>query len=227
MIIIIGITGGIGDFILNKFSQSGEQIIGTYHINKPEGKIYENSVQLDITNFTEVEKFIASIKSQAKEITLINCAGISANAFAHKSSIEEWTNVINVNLTGAFHLIRATLPLMREQNFGRIINLSSIVSETGVMGTSAYAASKAGLNGMIKSIALENAKKGITINNINLGYFKTGMINTIPKEIQEKIKSKIATNEFGDPENIFTTIQFIRNTPYLNGACLDLNGGLV
>ena len=95
------------------------------------------------------------------------------------------------------------------------------------MGTSAYAASKAGINGMIKSIALENAQKGITINNINLGYFKVGMINTVPKEIQENIKSKIASNEFGDPENIFNTIQYIRNTSYLNGSCIDLNGGLV
>lgn len=227
MIIITGITGGIGNFLFNKFSQSGEQLIGTYHLNKPEGKQYDNCVQLDITNYSQVEQFISSIRSTAKEITLINCAGISANAFAHKSDIDEWTNVINVNLTGTFHLIRATLPLMREQQFGRIINLSSIVSQTGVMGTSAYAASKAGINGMIKSIALENAQKGITINNINLGYFKVGMIDTVPKEIQDIIKSKIASNEFGEPENIHSTIQYIRNTSYLNGACLDLNGGLV
>jgi acetoacetyl-CoA reductase/3-oxoacyl-[acyl-carrier protein] reductase len=227
MIIITGITGGIGNFLFNKFSQSGEQLIGTYHLNKPEGKQYDNCVQLDITNYSQVEQFISSIRSTAKEITLINCAGVSANAFAHKSDIDEWKNVINVNLTGTFHLIRATLPLMREQQFGRIINLSSIVSQTGVMGTSAYAASKAGINGMIKSIALENAQKGITINNINLGYFKVGMIDTVPKEIQDIIKSKIASNEFGEPENIHSTIQYIRNTSYLNGACLDLNGGLV
>jgi NAD(P)-dependent dehydrogenase (short-subunit alcohol dehydrogenase family) len=225
MIIITGITGGIGNFLFHQFSKSGEEIIGTYHLNKPEGEIFKNSIQLDITDYKQVENFITSIK--AKNITLINCAGVSANAFAHKSSMAEWNNVINVNLIGTFQLIRATLPLMREQNFGRIINLSSIVSQTGVMGTSAYAASKAGINGMIKSIALENAQKGITINNINLGYFKVGMINTVPKEIQEKIKSKIASNEFGDPENIFSTIQYIRNTPYLNGACIDLNGGLV
>lgn len=227
MIIITGITGGIGNFLFNKFSQLGDPIIGTYHLNKPEGKIYETTVPLDITDFSQVEKFIASIQSQSKEITLINCAGVSANAFAHKSNIEDWNKVINVNLTGTFYLIRAILPVMREHNFGRIINLSSIVSQTGVMGTSAYAASKAGINGMIKSIALENAQKGITINNINLGYFKVGMINTVPKEIQEKIKSKIAANEFGDPENIFTTIEYIRNTHYLNGSCIDLNGGLV
>ena len=227
MIIITGITGGIGDVLFKEFIQAQEPIIGTYHLNKPQGAIYKDTIQLDITNYSEVEKRIASLHPQLKEITLINCAGVSANAFAHKADIAEWTKVINVNLTGTFHLIRAILPLMREQHFGRIINLSSIVSQTGVMGTSAYAASKAGLNGMIKSIALENAQKGITINNINLGYFKVGMIHTVPKEIQENIKSKIAANAFGDPENIFSTIQYIRNTPYLNGACIDLNGGLV
>ena len=121
----------------------------------------------------------------------------------------------------------AVLPLMREQNFGRIINLSSVVAQTGVLGTSAYAASKAGLSGLIKSVALENAHKSITINNINLGYFKVGMINTIPEEIQDKIKSKIALSEFGDPQNIFNTIQYIRETPYLTGVGIDLNGGML
>ncbi|MES2397213.1 MAG: SDR family NAD(P)-dependent oxidoreductase [Bacteroidota bacterium] len=227
MIIITGITGGIGDFLFNKFTQAGEKIIGTYHENKPEGKIFENTYQLDITDYIQVEKFIKSVEPELKNTTLINCAGITQNSFAHKSNVNDWTQVINVNLNGTYHLIRATLPVMREQNFGRIINLSSIVGQIGVMGTSAYAASKAGLNGMIKSIALENAQKGITINNINLGYFKVGMINSVPEEIQEKIKSKIAYNAFGDPENIFNTIQYIRNTPYLTGSCIDLNGGLV
>ena len=141
--------------------------------------------------------------------------------------MDDWAQVINVNLNGTYYLIRSVLPIMREQNYGRIINLSSIVAQTGVMGTSAYAASKAGLNGMIKSIALENAQKGVTINNINLGYFKVGMINTVPVEMQEQIKSKIAVKEFGDPSNILNTINYIRESSYLNGACLDLNGGLV
>jgi acetoacetyl-CoA reductase/3-oxoacyl-[acyl-carrier protein] reductase len=225
MIIITGITGGIGNFLFHQFSSTGEQVAGTYHIQKPEGKLFEHTHALDITNFSKAEQFIQSLKG--KQITLINCAGVSANAFAHKSEPKDWAQVVNVNLTGTYNMIRAVLPVMREQNYGRIINLSSIVAQTGVMGTSAYAASKAGLNGMIKSIALENAQKGITINNINLGYFSVGMINTVPKEMQDKIKEKIAVNEFGDPQNIFNTIQYIRNTPYLNGTCLDLNGGLV
>ncbi len=227
MIIITGITGGIGNYLFNAFFREGENIIGTYHINKPEGEQYKNCLQLDITNNEEVEAFVKRVTPQSEKITLINCAGISYNSFAHKSNVDEWANVINVNLNGTFYLVRALLPIMREQNFGRIINLSSIVAQTGVLGTSAYAASKAGLNGMIKSIALENAQKSITINNINLGYFKVGMINTVPQELQEKIKSKIAFNEFGDPKNILNTIQYIRETEYLTGTCIDLNGGMV
>ncbi len=227
MIIITGINGGIGNYLFNTYFKNGEEIIGTYHLSKPEGEQYKNCVQLDITDNAQVEAFSKNISSPSEKITLINCAGISYNSFAHKSNVEEWVNVINVNLNGTFYLIRGILPTMREQTFGRIINLSSIVAQTGVLGTSAYAASKAGLNGMIKSIALENAQKGITINNINLGYFKVGMINTVPLEMQEKIKSKIAINEFGNPENIFNTIQYIRETPYLTGTCIDLNGGMV
>jgi acetoacetyl-CoA reductase/3-oxoacyl-[acyl-carrier protein] reductase len=227
MIILTGITGGIGNYLFNAFIQKGEAVIGTYHLNKPEGEQYSVCRQLDITDYAKVEEFVKSIPSSSKKITLINCAGVSYNSFAHRSHHEEWSQVINVNLNGTFYLIRALLPLMREQNFGRIINLSSVVAETGVMGTSAYAASKAGINGMIKSIALENAQKNITINNINLGYFNIGMINTVPQEIQEQIKSKIAFKEFGDPKNILNTIQYICETPYLTGSCIDLNGGLV
>ena len=227
MIIITGITGGIGNYLFNKYYENGEEIIGTYYRNKPDEKQYANCCQLDITDNNAIEKFVADVSSQLKKITLINSAGISYNSFGHKANVKEWTKVINVNLNGTFYLTRSILPLMREQNFGRIINLSSIVSQTGVPGTSAYAASKAGLTGMIKSIALENAKHSITVNNINLGYFKIGMINNISPEMQEKIKSKIAFKEFGEPENIYNTIEFIRETSYITGSCIDLNGGIL
>jgi NAD(P)-dependent dehydrogenase (short-subunit alcohol dehydrogenase family) len=225
MIIITGITGGIGNYLYNTFIGKGETVIGTYHLAKPDGKHYNNCHSLDISDNKQIESFIEKTEPQLKDITLINCAGMSYNSFAHKSNADEWAKVINVNLTGTFFLIRAVLPIMRKQNFGRIINLSSVVATAGVIGTSAYAASKAGLNGMIKSIALENAQRSITINNINLGYFKVGMINTVPEEMQEKIKTKIAFNEFGDPEDVLKTIQYIRETSYLTGTTIDLNGG--
>lgn len=227
MIIVTGITGGIGNYLFNAFIEKDESVIGTYHLNKPQGGQYRDCVQLDVTDNAQIEAFVKAHATQLKNITLINCAGISYNAFAHKSDVQEWAQVINVNLNGTFYLVRGILPLMREQNYGRIINLSSIVAQSGVIGTSAYAASKAGINGMIKSIALENAQKGITINNINLGYFNVGMINTVPAEMQEQIKSKIAVHAFGDPVNILKTIDYMRETDYLNGSCVDLNGGLV
>lgn len=227
MIIITGINGGIGNYLFNAFLEENEVLTGTYHLNRPEGPQYRDCVQLDITDIKQIEAFVKTHEAQLKNITLINCAGISYNSFAHKSDVEEWAQVIHVNLTGTFYLIRCILPLMRGQHFGRIINLSSVVAQTGVIGTSAYAASKAGLNGMIKSIALENAQKNITVNNINLGYFKVGMINTVPQELQQQIRSKIAVHEFGDPSNILKTVRYLRETDYINGSCLDLNGGLV
>ncbi len=226
MVIITGITGGLGNFLYKAYCQTKENVIGTYYLNKPKDTL-NNIYQLDITDSAQVEQFAKEVVAEHKNITLINCAGISYNSFAHTANVNDWAQVINVNLNGTFYMIRALLPLMRNQNFGRIINLSSVVSHIGVMGTSAYAASKSGINAMIKSIALENAQKGITINNINLGYFKVGMINTIPQELQEKIKEKIALKEFGDPSVIYKTLEYIRQTPYLTGSCIDLNGGLL
>jgi len=227
MILITGITGGIGNYLFHAFKQNGETVLGTYHQNIPAGNGYESCHAVDITDTQQIEEFVNHHKKSLNNITLINCAGVTHSAFAHKTKIEDWNHVINVNLNGTYYMIRAMLPIMREQNFGRIINLSSVVAQTGVIGTSAYAASKAAINGMIKSIAHENAQKGITINNINLGYFNVGMIDTVPADMQEKIKSKIAYNQFGEPDNILKTINFIRETPYLTGACIDLNGGLV
>ncbi len=227
MIILTGISGGIGNYLHTRYQLKKEELIGSYHLNKPSGQEFAGTIQLDIVNTASIHDFIEKNKEHLKNITLINCAGISYNSFAHTADLNSWSEVIHVNLTGTFFLIHALLPLMRQQSFGRIINLSSIVGQVGVMGTSAYAASKAGLNGMIKSIALENASKNITINNINLGYFNVGMINTVPAELHDSIKQKIGMKDFGDPVHIFNTIEYIRNTPYLTGACIDLNGGLV
>ena len=97
MIVITGITGGIGNYLFNEYVKAGEDIIGTYHLNKPEGGQYDTCYQLDITDPIQTERFAKDIVSLTKNITLINCAGISYNSFAHKSDAAEWANVINVN----------------------------------------------------------------------------------------------------------------------------------
>ena len=157
---------------------------------------------------------------------MINCAGINFNAFAHKMGVESWENVINVNLNATFNLIHEVLPLMRLQQFGRIINFASIVAQTGIPGTSSYAAAKSGLWGMSRAIAVENAKKGITINNLNLGYFDIGMISDVPEVYLKTVVEKIPVGRLGDPENIYTAVNFLINADYITGSSIDINGGL-
>lgn len=229
MIIITGASKGVGRYLYSKFKQEGLDVIGTYNTTN---KNFENDIeyyfQLDISDYKSVEKWIKTIKDSLKEIVLINCAGITYNSFAHKADIKEWSKVVEVNLIGTFNVIRQILPLMRNQNYGRIINFSSVVTTYPTPGVSSYAASKAALSGLAKSLAAENASKGITVNNINLGYADIGMgIERVPTEYQELIKSQIPSGSFCPPDNIFNTVNYIINTGYLNGTSIDLNGGLI
>jgi NAD(P)-dependent dehydrogenase (short-subunit alcohol dehydrogenase family) len=123
-------------------------------------------------------------------------------------------------------MIHALLPIMREQNWGRVVNFASVVAQSGVPGTTAYAASKAGLWGLSKSLAKENATKGITINSLNLGYFDVGMIKEVPADMQAKIKEQIPSGMFGHPDNIYNAIRFLIDSDYVNGTTIDLNAGL-
>jgi len=226
MIIITGASRGVGAYLFNKYESTGEKVFGTYNLTKPKNT-KENGVyhQVNVVNYEEVENWINKI-GDLNEVTLINCAGISYNSFAHKSDVEKWKNVIDVNLIGTYNVIRAVLVHMRENNFGRIINFASVAAQKGTPGISAYSASKSALWGLSKSIAVENATKGITINNINLGYSELGMIEEVPEKYKEIIKSQIPNGEFCKKEDIFKCVEFVRNNEYLNGSSIDLNGGI-
>jgi acetoacetyl-CoA reductase/3-oxoacyl-[acyl-carrier protein] reductase len=225
MILITGASSGIGKFLFEKFIDSGEKVYGTYLNSPPPLRYKDLFTSVDVSNYESVDKWISTI-SKDTNIVLINCAGINYNSFAHKADVDNWKKIIDVNLTGTFNVIRATLPLMRDNNYGRIINLSSVVAQLGVPGTSAYAASKSGLNGLVKAISKENAEKGITINNLNLGYFDLGIIREVSDEMQNKMKDSIPNHEFGEAEDIFNTILTLIKTPYINGTSIDINGGL-
>jgi len=225
MILITGASKGIGYFLMQKFMDEGEDVIGIYNNTIP--KEHETLMyKVDIANPEEVKNFAAANNDKLNQLILINCAGSNYNAFAHKADPAKWAQLITVNLVGTFHMINALLPKMREQNFGRIINFASIVAQSGIPGTSAYAASKAGLWGMTKAIAVENASKGITINNLNLGYFDIGMIQDVPAEMQEIIKSKIPGKKFGNPDDIFKVVKYLSAASYITGTSVDVNGGL-
>ncbi len=225
MIVISGASKGIGNYILKKFIDEGTDVIGLYNNTFPK-KNMNLMHKVDITNFEEVKNFAKLNNHKLNKIILINCAGANYNAFAHKADPIRWAQLITTNLIGTFNVINVLLPRMREQNFGRIINFSSVVAQSGVEGTSAYAASKAGLWGMTKAIAVENASKGITINNLNLGYFDIGMINDISTEMQDIIRAKIPSKKFGNPNEIFKAVRYLSQADYITGTNIDINGGL-
>lgn len=226
MIVITGASRGVGAYLFNEYVSQGENVFGTYNQTKPEQGLANGAFhKVDVTKYDEVENWIKEIDLD-ENITLINCAGISYNAFTHKSDVDKWRNVIDVNLIGAYNVIRALLELMRANNFGRIINFSSVAAQKGTPGISAYSASKSALWGLSKSIAVENASKGITINNINLGYSELGMIDEVPEKFKEIIKSQIPGGEFCKKEDIFKCVEFIRKNDYMNGSSVDLNGGI-
>ena len=229
MIIITGASRGIGRYLFQQFSKEGYNVIGTY--NSSIAEISEDTdryFKVDVSEYNSVKTFIESIKEKCKEIILLNCAGISYNTFAHKADIEKWSKVIDVNLKGTFHIIHELLPIMRSENYGRIINFSSVVTSLPTPGTSAYTASKAAILGLTKTLAVENASKGMTVNAIKLGYVNIGMgINDVPKEYYDKVISQIPAGRFCEPQEVYNTIKYIINSEYLNGAAIDLNGGLI
>lgn len=227
MIIVTGASKGIGKFLFDKF-KTNYKVIGTYLSTKPDTlEDLDFLYKVDVSKYESVAQLVFLIKKDLTDITLLNCAGISYNSFTHKSDPEKWKKVIDVNLIGTYHMIRAILPIMREQNYGRIINFSSVIAQKGTPGVSAYAASKAGLWGMTRSLAQENGSMGITVNNINLGYVSLGMgVEQVPLSFQDSIKNQIPSRQFCEPNDIYNTVNYLINTPYVNGTSIDLNGGL-
>lgn len=225
MIVITGASKGIGEFLFNSFLAK-EEVIGTY-LNSTPRVNKDKYVKLNVCDFDQVNKFVETYNAQLKEITLINCAGISYNSFTHKSDPERWKEIVETNLFGTYNLIRALLPIMRTQRFGRIINFSSVVATKPTPGVSAYSASKSALWGMSKSIAIENASLNVTINNINMGYSELGMIETVPEEFRKGIISQIPAGKLCEPNDILNTVNFLKTTKYITGTSIDLSGGLV
>jgi len=237
VLLLVGASGGLGNRIIPVFHEAGyklalhyksshtalEQTIRNYSAR--DCKIY----QADITNEKDVARMIYDVKNDFGSVdVLINAAGVTASGMSWKTQAETWERTLAINLTGPFYTIKHTLPIMRESGFGRILNMSSIVAQKGMVGTSAYAASKSGLIGMVKSISKEVADKNITVNNIALGYFDAGMIDEVPEEILEKIKMDIPKKTLGDPLELAECILYLcgEKSSYLTGQTINLNGGL-
>lgn len=227
--IIVGSQGAIGNYLAMAFAGQ-HHVHGTFFRNlasptSVRSKIHSVDVRVPGSCATYVE--VCKKRGLGPHLVLINAFGVSIDGTGHKLKVGDWREVYSVNLEGVFNVCRAFLPLMFERKWGRVINLSSVVGHVGVPGTAAYAASKAGVEGLTRTLAVENAAYGITVNSLVLGYMNLGMINNIQKDWQENIRARIPMGKFGHPDNIVRAIQFLIDADYVTGASIVIDGGFL
>lgn len=236
-VLITGATGGIGRSICKLFQKQGAQlaIVGR-DINKlndfkqkelPDGDVKVYAV--DLSNENNIADLVEKVEADCGKIdVLINNAGITQDNLSLKISSEAWHKVLDTNLTSSFLLSKAVLPCMLKHRFGRIINMTSIVGVIGNAGQTNYAASKAGLIGMSKSMALEIASRGITVNCLAPGFIKTPMTDVLPEKAKEKLLDNIPMAKMGDPEDVANAAVFLASDEagYITGQTIHVNGGM-
>ena len=234
-IILTGSTGGIGNSILDKLVSGGANVLASgtndEKLNLIKEKYQNVKVnKFDISAHDEIENFIEKCNEILgnKIDVLINNAGIARDNLSIRMKNEEWNKVIDINLTSTFLLNKNTIKKMLKNKKGKIINITSVVGHTGNIGQANYAASKAGLIGMSKSLALEYGKKNITVNCVSPGFITSDMTNKISEEHKEMLKSRISLNKFGDPKDVANTIVFLCSdlSDYITGETIHVNGGM-
>ena len=234
-IILTGATGILGGSILEKLNQANANIIAT-GTNQTKLDILKNKFEnikikkFDISNHSSIEEFIneCNIIFDNKINILINNAGITLDNLTIRMKDEEWNRVINLNLTSSFFLSKYTIKKMLKNKDGKIINITSIVGHTGNIGQANYAASKAGLIGMSKSLALEYGKKNIKINCVSPGFIKSEMTEKISDNFKKILQDKISLERFGLPEDVANAVLFLSSnlSDYITGETIHVNGGM-
>jgi len=239
LVLITGASGGIGKVLAALLIEAGWRNIVCQYSTRPDGIAdvlsshgldpQERLFRADLTDETQAAELHRRIRDAFGSIYgLITLAGASSNSMSWKLSAAEFRTILDVNLMSTFLTCREFIPEMREQARGRIINISSIVAYTGAAGTSHYAAAKAAVIGFSKSLALELAPKQIAVSVVALGYFQYGLINTIPQEHQDRIKSQIPAQRFGAATELAGLVAYLLNESgaYSGGQVYHLNGGL-
>ena len=234
-VILTGATGGIGSEILNKLIKCDANVIATGTNEEKLNKLKKNFPNIiikkfDISNHSLIESFIDECNKDFnnKIDVLINNAGITKDNLSIRMKDDEWNKVIEINLTSTFLMTKNTIKKMLKNKNGKIINITSVVAHTGNLGQSNYAASKAGIVGMSKSLAIEYGKKNIKINCISPGFIKSDMTDKINEDYIQKLREKISLDKFGIPEDVANAVIFLSSSmsDYITGETIHVNGGM-
>lgn len=240
VVVIAGANGGLGSNVLRHLLSSGvrnvachyrgnrdriDAILGEFDLDPD-----EHAFQAELTDEEAVSAMAAAIEARRGPVgVLLNFAGGSSNGMVWKLDKAEFQRIMDMNVTSTFLTCKAFIPGMRERRFGRIVNVSSVVGSKGAPGASHYAAAKAAVDGLTKSMSLELVRRGITVNALALGYFDAGIISTIPEPVKEAIIGTIPVGRLGESENeIGGLIRFLISpeAAYITGQTLHVNGGL-
>jgi len=232
--LVTGGTRGIGAAISKGLKWSGYNVAATYAGNEEAAKALhaETGIHVfkwDVADFAACKEGIAKVEADLGPVDiLVNNAGITRDVIFHRMTPEQWHQVIETNLTSLFNMTRNVIEGMRARSFGRVINITSINGQKGQFGQANYTAAKAGMIGFTKSLAQENAAKGITVNAIAPGYIATEMVLAVPEDVlKTKILPLIPVGRLGEPEEVARCVVFLASDEagFITGSTLTVNGG--
>lgn len=231
--LVTGGTRGIGKAIVQRLKEDGMAVAAGYSGNAEaaEATAKELGVMVvkgNVGSFDDCARAVQEVEAELGPIeVLVNNAGITRDGFFHKMSHDQWSDVIRVNMDSVFNMTRHVIVGMRDRGFGRIVNISSINGQKGQVGQTNYSAAKAGMIGFTKALALENARKGVTVNCIAPGYIDTEMVGAMDQKVLDAIISQIPVGRLGKGEEIADMVSWLagERAGYVTGCTLSLNGG--
>lgn len=236
-VLVTGATGGLGTAMCKELYKDGYRVVGNYHTKEKADKWMEQmknegfSIELfygDVSNFESAGKMIAEIEAKYGHIdTLVNNAGITRDGRLVNMSVDDWHAVINTNLNSVFNCTKHVIQGMIDRKFGRIINISSVNGQRGQFGQTNYSAAKAGMHGFTKSLAMEVAKYGVTVNTISPGYIGTDMVMAVPEKVLAQIVAQVPMGRLGGTHEVAHLVSFLASeeTSFVTGANYSINGG--
>lgn len=231
--LVTGGIRGIGEAICLRLKETGYKVAANYHTHEDRARSFTQKTGIPVYKW-DVGDFAACMKGVEQVVRdlgpvdiLVNNAGIAKDAALHKMTHAMWDEVLRVNLTSVFNMSRVVIDGMRDRHFGRIVNISSVNAQAGQFGQVNYAAAKAGIIGFTKSLALEVANKGITVNAIAPGYIDTEMVQAVEQNILKKIIARIPVGRLGQTREIARAVRFLvsDDAAFITGSTLTVNGG--